>query len=395
MEEIKKLAGMESFMEENIVVSVIVPVYNREKYLESCLDSILKQTCQNFEIIVVDDGSTDASGTIMDAYAECHKNIRVIHKENAGVTLARLAGIQITQSEYISFVDSDDWLEEDFLSSLSKDIRKYDADLVASGCIIEKGGISKIQQNKILPGLYEGSSLETTFYAKMLCYETFFEFGIQPYLWNKIYKKALLLDCFAGLDPTIYDGEDAAVLFPYLLKVKRVVVKEYAKYHYRIHPECVTSVKKADFYENAAKLYLHLNQKFKQTKFYNILLPQLDQYLCMMIKIGNPDALIKTEKKIFPFDKIRKGSKIVLYGAGHIGKLYFYQISQLNYCEVIAWVDRGKSGEMICETQIVTMEEALQLEYDFVVIALTDAVVVEQVKKDLIGNGVLEKQVIM
>lgn len=99
-------------------ISVIVPVYNCEKYITRCLDSILSQTFQNFECIVVDDGSTDGSSTICDKYAEQDARFTVIHQKNGGVSAARNAGIDACKGEWLAFVDSDDWCEPNMLKDM-------------------------------------------------------------------------------------------------------------------------------------------------------------------------------------------------------------------------------------------------------------------------------------
>ena len=100
------------------LVSIIVPIYKVEKYLKQCLDSILNQTYENIEIILVDDGSPDNCGKICDEYASNDKRIRVIHKENGGLSSARNAGLDVATGEYISFIDSDDYVSENFIKRL-------------------------------------------------------------------------------------------------------------------------------------------------------------------------------------------------------------------------------------------------------------------------------------
>ena len=99
------------------MLSIIVPVYNTENYLKKCIDSILAQTYTDFELILVDDGSNDQSSSICDGYASKDIRVRVIHKANGGVSSARNAGLDICQGEYVMFVDSDDWIESNFISS--------------------------------------------------------------------------------------------------------------------------------------------------------------------------------------------------------------------------------------------------------------------------------------
>lgn len=116
-----------------ILVSIIVPVYNVEKYLERCIDSLVNQTLKDIEIILVDDGSTDSSGRICDEYAKKDKRIKVIHKENGGVSSARNKGIEKSKGKYIMFCDSDDWIEHNMLEILYDNIEKKKTDIIFSG----------------------------------------------------------------------------------------------------------------------------------------------------------------------------------------------------------------------------------------------------------------------
>ena len=115
----------------NAKVSVIIPVYNAEQYLKRCLDSVLAQTYQDFEIICIDDGSTDNSGAICDEYAKKDSRIRILRKENGGVSSARNAGLNIAEGEYITFIDSDDYVDTDYMQTLYENLEGADA--VASG----------------------------------------------------------------------------------------------------------------------------------------------------------------------------------------------------------------------------------------------------------------------
>ena len=141
-------------------ISVIVPVYNVEYYLKQCLDSIVNQTYRNLEIILVDDGSTDSSGDICDEYAQIDARIKVIHKENGGLSSARNAGLDVCTSggELIAFVDSDDWLELDMFEVLYTNLKEKNVDIA---CV----GYYQCYMNKIVKGnfckgkLYSGENL--------------------------------------------------------------------------------------------------------------------------------------------------------------------------------------------------------------------------------------------
>ena len=120
-------------------ISVIIPVYNTEKFLHRCIDSILTQTYTDFELLLIDDGSKDSSGSICDEYAEKDSRVRVFHKENGGVSSARNLGLDNAWGEWITFVDSDDYIEENFLKSFDGNL---DADLVV-------GNIQMIRKQEV------------------------------------------------------------------------------------------------------------------------------------------------------------------------------------------------------------------------------------------------------
>lgn len=114
------------------LISIIIPVYNGEKYLRPCLDSMLQQTYTNWELILVDDGSTDNSPSICDEYAKLSR-ISVIHRKNGGQAIARNEGLSIAKGEFVSFVDCDDWFEKDMYESMIKTVLSYEAQIVVCG----------------------------------------------------------------------------------------------------------------------------------------------------------------------------------------------------------------------------------------------------------------------
>ena len=115
-------------MKNGIQLSIIIPVFNVEKYLEECINSVLQQTFSNFEIILVDDGSTDSSGNICDLYSQKDRRIQVIHKENGGLSSARNAGLRIAKGKYVGFIDSDDWISETMYQHLYEEAEKAAAE---------------------------------------------------------------------------------------------------------------------------------------------------------------------------------------------------------------------------------------------------------------------------
>lgn len=375
-------------------LSVIVPIFNAEKYLEECIDSVLAQTFQDFELILVDDGSTDRSGEICDQYVAGNNKIRVIHKENEGSNSARIDGLKSANSEYIAFVDADDWIDKDFLAIMMENMLHEQADIVITGCVKEKSNGAETVFNNIPSGIYEGNSLANNVYAHMLHYDGFYRFGILPYLWNKLYRRELLMSCYENIDTLIYDGEDVAVLYPYILRTRKVVILPVAKYHYRMHAQSISARKKDDFYENCCRLYIYLDKECKESEHFQCMHMQLDQYLRHMIWIGKPECFGGTNKYLFPFGKVKPGANIILYAAGKVGREYYRQIRKTDYCNIVAWADKKY---YLDENILLGIEEPdviLSKQYDCIVIAIENRRVAGQVIAELEAMGIDMSKVI-
>ena len=170
----------------NIIISVIVPIYNVEKYLKRCIDSIITQTYKNLEIILVDDGSQDNCGNICDSYSAKDTRIKVIHKVNGGLSDARNAGIDVATGQYIAFVDSDDYVASNMYEILLDTIIKNNADLsICDFCSVsESGDITLKEPSVIEDGTYSGEKL----LENKLLTENYWHWVVA---WNKLYKKSI------------------------------------------------------------------------------------------------------------------------------------------------------------------------------------------------------------
>ena len=213
-------------------VSVIIPVYNVEKYLEECIQSVLKQTYKNLEIILVDDGSKDNSGNICDEYAKRDERIKVIHKKNGGLSDARNAGIDICTGEYIAFLDSDDFIEEDMYEFLVKNLEKAKADIsICQVYYVYKNA----KQTTHTPNVYlEMNSSEAIKYVNMLGYYT-----VAAY--DKLYKREI----FENIRyPVGKVNEDWYIICQVLDKANKIVYSSEPKYNYRKRRGSITDDKK-------------------------------------------------------------------------------------------------------------------------------------------------------
>lgn len=209
------------------VISVIIPVYNIEKYIEECIDSLTRQTYTYLDIILVDDGSTDQSGNICDVYATKDKRIRSFHKRNGGLSDARNYGLTYVKGAYVSFVDGDDYLDEDMYEYLIQLMDDNKADISACGYKkIYKDHSEGFNENKIM--------LMTSEEALYMILADHSHYQLQNAVWNKLYKKDLLRNITF---PVGKNYEDIMFTVEVFNRAPKVVYGTSTKYNYRIERE--------------------------------------------------------------------------------------------------------------------------------------------------------------
>jgi len=282
------------------LISVIIPVYNVNKYLNKCIGSIVNQTYKNLEIILVDDGSTDNSGEICDEWKQKDSRIKVIHKENGGPSNARNFGIEIAIGKYLFFIDADDYLNSDNIETLYKNLIENDSDISASGHIYET---YIVQENKCAKESYVADSEEA---LKRL----FTGNNLFVVIWGKLFKKELFEEIRF---PVGKINEDVATLYKLIHKANKISNINKPGYHYvqrqnslihqkygeeritvvEILEECVEFIRKnypnlVEYAERYLILALNdcaiLTSKNKMKKEYRNLRKKLKQYLPMILK---------------------------------------------------------------------------------------------------------------
>lgn len=214
-------------------LSVIVPVYNVEAYLAECLDSILAQTFTDFEVVLVDDGSTDGSSVICDKYAGMDQRIRCFHKENGGHMSARQEGFRQSHGAYIGFIDSDDWIAPIMYEKMCGAAKETDADVICCGYTAVAPDQTTTRLDFCAPGLYDKRRLTEEIYPQMLLSGSFFHFGVSPSLCNKIFRRSLLEAYIFQVPLSIKLGEDGLVTYPCLLHADSVRFLSNSLYFYR------------------------------------------------------------------------------------------------------------------------------------------------------------------
>jgi glycosyltransferase involved in cell wall biosynthesis len=250
----------------NPKISVVVPVFNSELHLQKCIDSICKQTYVNLEIIIVNDGSTDNSSVISDDLANKDNRIKVIHKKNEGVSVARNIGVELATGEYIGFVDSDDWLEQDAYEKI--------VDI-----IIEQRVEAVIFEYKIV---HEDGNYKHNYYKKLngfMTNEKAIESVISPvsrFIWNKVFSKRLLKDI--EFDSTLFYGEDTLYAIQALSKAQLIFYLSEPLYNYFQSPSSVT---RSEF---NSKIFTGVTAFRKQMDFCKIKYPTLVEVAQIALK---------------------------------------------------------------------------------------------------------------
>ena len=212
-------------------VTVIIPVYKVELFLEKCVRSIINQSYQNLEIILIDDGSPDNSPKMCDEFAIEDDRIKVIHKNNEGVTKARIDGFKAATSEYIMFVDADDTLEKNAVKELIGLMKKFDTDVTVCQVNICLESKSFLQHRPVRSGYYTKENIENLLKTNFLYDNHAHRSGFQLYLWGKLYRKDQLID---KLEKGIgfWYGEDMVSMLSIINEVQSMYISEKALYNY-------------------------------------------------------------------------------------------------------------------------------------------------------------------
>lgn len=246
-------------------ISIVIPVYNAERFLPKCITSIQNQTYDNFECIFVNDGSSDNSAQVILDIAKKDSRFKLLNQENSGVSSARNNGVRHSIGQYITFIDADDWIDEDYLKVLYDRIQIDNCDIASCGAVFEYGTHTKIIT------FYENSVWDIKkSLISLLC-----DKEIRPVVWGKLYRKKLLEENAIYMDSNIHYSEDTLYVLEVLLHSKKVATVANPMYHYRMDnidsaqnagKRAVQYVKKWDTRWNA---YQKMEKILKESSYWN------------------------------------------------------------------------------------------------------------------------------
>jgi glycosyltransferase involved in cell wall biosynthesis len=243
-------------------LSIIVPIYNGEKYLSKCIESILAQDYTDFELILVDDGSRDGSLAICNGYAERDGRVTVLHKENGGLVAARKSGFDASHGEYVGFVDCDDYIEPYMYSDLMNAAERDGSDIVVGGIIIENedGSEQKNAYNALSDGYYDRARIENEALPGFLAYTGFWGFGIIPGVVVKVFRRSVLNEALAHVPDNVNKGEDVAITSYAFTSAESLSVIPSFAYHYVQWNSSMVHAFSLDRFERISALYETLSR---------------------------------------------------------------------------------------------------------------------------------------
>lgn len=291
-------------------ISVIVPVYNKSDYLEECIDSILLQTYENVELLLVDDGSTDDSGAICDRYADADERVRVFHRPNGGPTAAVMTGISEAAGDYYLFIDSDDYVSKDMLQKMAGQLIGQKGEIVCCNHVLEKQKKTVPVIAPAKPGIYEGNRLQKEIKEELLGNENRI---IPMSRCMKLCEKSVFDGNEQYYDTTLRMGDDFNLIYPALLAAKRIVIMEQALfYHYRYVEDSIVHRYDDGIADNIERWYQAILRIIRDKNVPGGEERLLREYCYMMIfvmknELRNPDKNYKRKmQEIFTKPQVRE-----------------------------------------------------------------------------------------
>lgn len=375
-------------------ISIVIPVYNTKPYLEACFQSVLGQTHENIEILIVDDGSTDGSDEVCKIFAAEDKRVTYIRQENKGLIGARRTGVEHASGEFLMFVDSDDWIDEGMAAFLAEQVQDADIDMVTSGVYYETQPQTVTEYlDQYAEGEYGGERKEALLKTMLYDMDSDTLQRLTPWIWNKLYRTEIAGQVYRNLDTDNAFAEDGVFLYNYLMLSGAVKICHQCFYHYRYRTDSMFHGGNPNMLSDINKAYLALLPGFSRHPLKDSLLLQLQRWISVTAVMAVNGGMgfsqqIQIPEFVLDTDGLR-GKRIVLYGAGKAGKDYFRQLTKMGY-EIVLWVDRN----CFSDKMVRNPKEILNLEYDVILIAVSRPEYVDSIRQSLQGLGIGKEKVV-
>lgn len=373
---------------EKYKISVIIPVYNTEEYLEKCIESVINQTYKNLEIILVNDGSTDGSPEICKRFQMKDDRIIVIDKENQGLVAARKTGVKEASGEYITFVDSDDWIDDWAYERITEG--SNNEDVIMFGMVEDFGSRQIEKINAVREGHYDFSQIREDIIPHIFGTDYFFHFGILPNLVCKLIRRTLMLNVLEEIDRSVTVGEDVDFTCHALAKTDSVNVLHVMPYHYVQRQQSMMRKEVPTFAIQALFKDLDLIDfgELMQVCWKK----QLLLYKTFVLQLKQTGLFIDNSS----FYKKLDGKKLIIYGAGNYGialKTAFSNTDKYNI-EITALADRDWMKKTNFDVDVIAPEDLMKYNFDYVYIAILSEKTCESVRDYLIDIGIEQEKII-
>lgn len=366
-------------------ISIVVPIYNVEEYLEQCIESLINQTYNNLEIILIDDNSTDHSALICEKYAKEDSRIVFLKNEkNQGVVYTRGVGFEYAHGEYISCVDADDWLDIDAYSKIVSIIYAYAPDMIIYNYYKEYNSYSEEIKEQFSEDLYEYADYERCLKENQFFYTPF----ISQSLCNKVIKTDLVKKYEKKIPRELNILEDALLSHSCFLNAEKMYFIDKSYYHYR-------SRQGSAMFKNTRKEYdsfityikcmtdIFLEKKIPSEKARKMFLDHIFYNLLLC----NPKMLLAVNDfgKCKAFPQITEGKKIILYGKGSIGTKIFKAFEKKGIVRFTAWIDSSDKK---------MLEKINQEIFDYILVAVVNSKIVKNIERLLWKRGVSRDKIL-
>ena len=376
-----------------LLVSIIVPIYNVEKYVEKCIQSICNQSYKNIEIILVDDGSTDNSGTICDEYANKDKRIKVVHKKNEGLVRARKTGFSISTGELIANIDGDDWIDSEMISDCVSIYHDTQAEIIQSGLVCEGKQKDRIKYENSVDKLTDEN---TVFHITNWLNGKEFIYGSQ--LVTKIVQRDIFKRSYFKVTDDMSNGEDFISFLYYMDLAHKAVSIDKIYYHYLVREESLSHKMHGI---NQLLIEDHLTEKVVQV-IKELSIDISEQIIENWVIKRKGFVLMKEIPEFslhllnFEFQDIETiiDKNVVIYGAGKVGQDIFRQLSTYNRINIVAWIDKNSEKYDFSYTKVYNTKLLKDIQYDLIIIAVQKSEMAQEIKRELLKLGINEKVII-
>ena len=381
----------------DIALTITVPAYNVGRYVEQCLQSLARQTYQDMEIIVVNDGSTDNTGELCDYVAKYDDRFRIIHQRNAGLVNARKTALSHARGRYLGCVDGDDYVDSTYCETLIDTALRDASDLVVAGHVRDYKGAKHTHYPKLQAGIYEAQRL-SQLHNMYISAPPVFSHGISTYLWSKIYKTDLYARYQRAVPDSFSMAEDAACTYPMIASSQRVSVTHVCEYHYVQHQ---TSMLKsiAGSWETEAEKVIevcnHIRLQTRDHKLVTSIHGQIREYERHQLIARTGGIGITTDGVSIFGTSVPKSSTVAVYNAGSLGQRVVQRMQEFEDITIVGWFDHDWEKYLADGLPVQSEESLKTCSADYFIVAATAGEFKSKAIATLRALGIPEGQIIV